>query len=289
MTIKLACPYCRFTKELPESAIPPAAKRAVCPQCGQQFLFTRDEAASEESITSAPGAGGPAYSPSPDPTPAAAQPVAAPAGEAAAPAAIPWETRSESGFWTAFFNTLKQVVSTPRAFFQASAHSGGIREPMAFGFLTGTLGSMAAFFWQSILVLAGITSFGEMFPRQLSLTSIIVTLFLVLPLVVLGGMFLFSGLLHIFLRVTGVGRRRLSSTFRVVAYSQAAQLAAFLPFVGGWVAGVWQLILQIIGLRTIHAASYGRIILAFLIPVIVGIVIAATVVILIPFMLLRAI
>jgi hypothetical protein len=53
----------------------------------------------------------------------------------------------------------------------------------------------------------------------------------------------------------------------VVSYSQAAQIWALIPVLGGLVAGIWQLIVQIIGLREIHETSYLRVIIAFMIPV----------------------
>ncbi|OPX37866.1 MAG: hypothetical protein B1H13_12185 [Desulfobacteraceae bacterium 4484_190.3] len=69
------------------------------------------------------------------------------------------------------------------------------------------------------------------------------------------------------------------ATFRVVSYSQAAQIVGVIPFLGGWIGGVWQLIVQIIGLREIHETSYLRVILAFVIPLFVGILLAIAVIV----------
>jgi hypothetical protein len=69
------------------------------------------------------------------------------------------------------------------------------------------------------------------------------------------------------------------ATFRVVAYSQAAQVLGIIPFVGGWIGWIWQLIIQIIGFREIHETSYLRVILAFVIPLVVGILLLLAVVI----------
>ncbi|RLB41297.1 MAG: hypothetical protein DRH12_08450, partial [Deltaproteobacteria bacterium] len=54
---------------------------------------------------------------------------------------------------------------------------------------------------------------------------------------------------------------------RVVCFSQAVQVLGIVPLLGGWVAGIWQLVVQIIGLKEIHETSYFRVITAFLIPV----------------------
>ncbi|MEJ2726666.1 MAG: hypothetical protein P8175_18935, partial [Deltaproteobacteria bacterium] len=53
-------------------------------------------------------------------------------------------------------------------------------------------------------------------------------------------------------------------TFRVAAYSQAAQLWGLIPFVGGFVGGIWFLAVQIIGLREVHEVSYLKVILSLL-------------------------
>jgi hypothetical protein len=53
----------------------------------------------------------------------------------------------------------------------------------------------------------------------------------------------------------------------VVAYSQATQVISLIPFVGGLGAWIWNLVVQIVGLKEIHEITYGRVVLALLIPV----------------------
>jgi hypothetical protein len=50
------------------------------------------------------------------------------------------------------------------------------------------------------------------------------------------------------------------------SYSQAAETWNLIPFAGSWIAGIWQFIVQVIGLRRMHEMSYFRIFFAFLIP-----------------------
>jgi len=52
-----------------------------------------------------------------------------------------------------------------------------------------------------------------------------------------------------------------------VAYSQAAQALDLIPVVGSWIGGIWQLIIQVIGLREMHGISYLRVFMTFLLPV----------------------
>lgn len=276
MTIQLTCPYCRFSKELPESAIPATAKRAVCPQCGQQFLFSRTEAGGtpDEPVSPAPET----------------FPVQVPAeAEAPSESAVPWERKDGPGFWPSFFQTISGVLFSGKSFFSPDFHPAGkgLRDPLAFGVLTGVLGSMAAFFWQTLLMLAGISSLGGLFIGQLTYGLIFVILVLVIPVIVFLGLFIYGAILHLLMKITGAGKRRFEATFRVVAYSQSAQLLAFVPFVGGWIAWIWQLVVQIVGLRTIHETTYGRVILGFLIPVMLCIIVGVVTVLLVPLVFLR--
>jgi hypothetical protein len=63
------------------------------------------------------------------------------------------------------------------------------------------------------------------------------------------------------------GENGFEATFRVVSYSQATQIWGVIPFLGGFIGGLWIIIVQIIGLREIHETSYLRVILALLIPI----------------------
>jgi len=68
------------------------------------------------------------------------------------------------------------------------------------------------------------------------------------------------------LLIVGGEKKGFEATFRVVSYSHAAQAWGVIPFVGGWIGGIWQLIVQIIGLREMHETSYFKVIMAFVIP-----------------------
>jgi hypothetical protein len=97
-------------------------------------------------------------------------------------------------------------------------------------------------------------------------------------------MFIYSAILHLLLLMVRGGKNGFEATFRVVAYSQAAQVWELIPIVGSWIGGVWQLIVQVVGLREIHGVSYLRIILAFLLPV--AFLFVVIIAIVVPFLLL---
>ena len=75
--------------------------------------------------------------------------------------------------------------------------------------------------------------------------------------------------------MVGAGANRFEATFRVVAYSQATRVWSVIPFIGSPIGWVWRSIVQIIGLKEAHETSYGRIVVAFLIPLVMLIVVIA--------------
>jgi len=103
--------------------------------------------------------------------------------------------------------------------------------------------------------------------EQATLTFIFLVVMALVPLLVMLTLFLHSGVLHVLLRVTGAGSRGFEATFRVVSYSQATSVWGLVPLFGGLIGGIWQVVVQIIGLREIHETSYLKVIIAFLIPV----------------------
>ena len=102
---------------------------------------------------------------------------------------------------------------------------------------------------------------------HVSMSLIFFAIIIISPLFVTITMFIASAVLHLLLLIVRGGKNGFEATFRVVSYSQAAQIWGVIPFVGGFIGGLWILIVQIIGLREIHETSYLRVILALLIPV----------------------
>ena len=64
-------------------------------------------------------------------------------------------------------------------------------------------------------------------------------------------------------------RNGFEATFRVVAYGYSANIFLVVPFCGGLLAGVWAIILYIIGLREAHETTGGKAALAVFLPVVV--------------------
>jgi hypothetical protein len=162
---------------------------------------------------------------------------------------------------------------------------GGLGEPLAYGLLAGVVGTMGGLFWHFLVMAGSIQPLTQLDPSRMALAFAAVLL-LTIPYVLVV-LLLVSVVVHGCLLVVREGRNGYEATFRVVAYSQATQILSFIPFIGGLAAFVWLLVVQVVGLKEIHRTSYGKVILACLIPFIVLFGIVAVVVVSLSFVFLR--
>ncbi len=254
MTVELICPFCHFSKQVPKEKIPAGTKRATCPRCGQGFEFSlsrQDMGHVAEGSGSSVKDEGDIYI------------------EGSSRMGAPWERRADLGLWPGIYLTFKAVLFSPQDLFGSLSFKDGIGEPLAFGLLVGSLGSMFGFFWQFLALSSGLSFFGQFVFGHLTVGLLFLIIMVIIPAVVTIGMLIYSSILHLCLLIVRGGRNGFEATFRVVCYSQAAQAWGLIPVVGGWVGGIWQLTVQIIGLREIHETSGFRVFCAFLIPVVI--------------------
>ncbi len=251
MTIDVTCPFCGFSRKIPEENVPINARRATCPRCRQRFVLSHAKPATgpeDENL--------PVLNPEKNRETKKAPPYGG----------SPWENRSEIGLWTAIFQTIRMVLFSPADFFRTISAKGSIQEPFAFGLLIGAIGGMFSWFWQLLMISGGLLTFVETFFGQFSFGIVFIVLIVGVPIMVIIGLFISSAVWYLFLFITRGANNGFEAIFRVVAYSQAAQLWGMIPFIGGVIVFFWTIITQIIGMKEIHRTSYTRVILAFLIP-----------------------
>jgi hypothetical protein len=62
-------------------------------------------------------------------------------------------------------------------------------------------------------------------------------------------------------------KSQFEGTFRIASYSTIAHVAYVIPFLGGLVALVWQIVLAVIGAQKLHKTTQGKAIAGVLLPV----------------------
>ncbi len=227
-----------------------AGKEGKCPACGRSLRIPEVGAGSEEPVV-----------------------PASPAGEAGG-SSLPWQDRdSYPSVFSALWETLKAVLFSPGPAFSGARVEGTLGESLIFALIVGTIGGYAGLFWQ--ILFQAIGAFAGPAGRQmwgraaLGLGLFIVLALIMVPVVVVIGTFLASGIVHVCLMLVGGANRSFEATFTVVAYALGCTaLFQIVPICGGLVSSVWTLVVEIMGLSEIHETSGGRAALAVFLPVI---------------------
>ena len=205
--------------------------------------------------------------------------------EALTAASIPWERRDELGYAAALLQTVRLFAFSPVEAFTRLNPDCGLSGPLRFGVIVGSIGILlnilGAAIFGSVALFDLPPEIREVFEftvagRSLewvpllialvtgSLVGMLVTLVVFPPIFVLL-LFLWSAVLHGFLRVVGGIKHSeagFKATFAVAAYSSLAFLAHLVPMVGDLVATLWVIALHTVGLAIVHRTSRMRAFLA---------------------------
>jgi hypothetical protein len=234
------CPYCGTSLEDATDEIRPGVR--LCPTCGQEI---------EMASQAAPP-------PPPPPQGQAGVPTGTQAPTGPTEHTPAWEL--DGGFWLQkLWRTIWQVLLHPMLTFWAP---GRMRQqyPLAFGLIIGTLGSVLGVFWDSLLK-----------SGQAAVISPVLMVFIA-PFGIILGLYLGAAIMHLFLMMVGAAKGGYTATFRVTGYSYAGYIFMVVPVVGGVVAAVWMIVVQIGGLAATHGTTRWRVVAAILI--FIGVIVA---------------
>ena len=83
-------------------------------------------------------------------------------------------------------------------------------------------------------------------------------------------LFIGAAILHLCLMLVGGANRSFETTFRVVCFAVgSANPLAIVPFCGGVIACIWNIVVECIGLARAHQTTTGRAVLAVFLPLLV--------------------
>jgi hypothetical protein len=169
------------------------------------------------------------------------------------------------------------ILGRPTEFYRAMPMTGGIGAPLLYAVIIGWIGIAAAGFYSALfntIVGSSMAAFGESqevaevvgfvqswggFLFQLVFGGVMVAI----------GAFIASGIYHLMLLILGGARRDFEATFRVVCFAEAPYIFMLVPFCGNVVAGIWAIVLAIIGLSQAHQIGGGKAAAAVLLPIVI--------------------
>lgn len=184
---------------------------------------------------------------------------------------LPWDQRQEKGLFNAFIETLQMVLTRPSDAFTAMKREGGFGEPLIYALIGGCVGGVVSFLFslglQSVGIFAGRRNgFAMMAGMGVGSAAFII----LLPVLIAIGLLIATAIVHLCLMIVGGAKQSLETTFRVLAFSQGSTgPLQIIPLCGGFIAGVWALVVTCIGLARAHETDTGRAVLAVFLPLIV--------------------
>jgi hypothetical protein len=191
---------------------------------------------------------------------------------------IPWERREELGVASAFLETTREVLTGPTDFFRRMPVTGGIGGPLAYGVLVGYLGILVTSFYNAIFLLGGgghgAGGFGPLgdrpelarFLEAFSGWGGIIGQVIFGPIGIVIGLFVWTAILHVILLLLDGAGQGFEATFRALAFAQAPNVFAIVPLCGSAVAGVYGLVLTVIGLSEAQRIPVWKAVVAVLLP-----------------------
>ncbi|MEW6638001.1 MAG: YIP1 family protein [Actinomycetota bacterium] len=160
-----------------------------------------------------------------------------------------------------FVAAVRGVVLQPVGFYRAMRKRGDLLNPLVFALVCATISAILGGIIGFLIGLAGgQQGVGEAFVGLIS--GIIFA-----PIFAAIGLFIGAGIAHLLVMlIVGSGNAGFEATFRVVSYAQVTQLVGWIPLIGGLIAGIWGIVLSILGIREAHATTTGKAALVVLIP-----------------------
>jgi len=192
---------------------------------------------------------------------------------------VPFEDSSQS-FFSGLFATMKLVLFSPTNFFSNYKLDGSIGKSLLFAILIGWFSAAIAIIWSSIFQ-ASIMQFMQQFiPQnqgfdinqimggsQIGMIVGSVFGFFIAPIAVVIGLFIFTGIYHLFLMFVKGANKGFETTFNVVAYGSATNIFKIVPLLGGTITFFYTLVVYILGLSEAHETETWKGAFAVLAPI----------------------
>lgn len=176
-----------------------------------------------------------------------------------------------------FIDTWKKVITSPSAFYESMPKEGGYGEPLKFAlinFIVLGIGSaimtilynLIGFSLPSNVSLMGTST---TIATKITIMSVISDI-IVTPIIGIIGLFISGVILFILFKIVG-GSGSYEGTVRILSYSSAVSLLAWIPLIG-ILAVLYGIFLDIIGGKSVHNISTLRSAIAVLLPFVLAII-----------------
>ena len=176
-----------------------------------------------------------------------------------------------------FIDTWKKVITSPSAFYESMPKEGGYGEPLKFAlinFIVLGIGSAIITILYNLIGFnlpsnVSIMGTSTTIATKITIMSVISDI-IVIPIIGIIGLFVSGVILFILFKIVG-GSGSYEGTVRILSYSSAVSLLAWIPLIG-ILAVLYGIFLDIIGGKFVHNISTLRSVIAVLLPFVLAIV-----------------
>jgi hypothetical protein len=255
------CPNCGWPLEPDDK---------FCRNCGKPFEERREETPTPVTPLAPPT---PPASPVP-PSSAEMMPPPEPVEEKY----VPWEDRQRLGFFAALWKTWAESVFNPDRYFSKLPFKGGLGSPILYALIITWFGSIVENIYRALFsnLWLGILRdyidqnnpiFNMDIVKDITIFSFFQSIFIA-PILILLGLFIFSGIYHLICIIFGWAKRDFEATLRAVSYSVGPAIFVIIPMCGSPIGWIWSLVLLIIGLKHMQQTTGGKAAFVALLPLI---------------------
>ena len=286
--MRIVCPNCQFSKDIPEEKIPPKATSVTCPNCKTRFPLKREDAAAD----SQPGMVRPSPESPRQPIPDLEEAVSPPTLEDAVRGrsreeGVSWESKS-GGMFSSLLRTIKDVLFAPKSFFSVMDPEGKASYPISFAVITFTVPLLITMFFKYsffyLEFLPRVHELASLYFAWLAGPILFIVAAVVVPILWIITLYIWAAVVHLSLVILRGNTYPFRATLKVLCYSNATQLWSIIPVVGSMIAGIWGIVVNVIGLSAVHHISKIKAFIALFLFIIILTLIGIVVAIAVPLM-----
>jgi hypothetical protein len=179
-----------------------------------------------------------------------------------------------------YIETWKEVMQRPSDFYRGMPKTGGYTDPLTFAAISFIIYALLA---ALLTVLFGSgTHMGGMYDgmyegmygsvRGLGFFAILMTV-IITPIAGIISLFIEAAILYIIYKILG-GIGSYEGTVRFISYATAVMVLSWIPIIG-WIVGIYEIYLYIVGGMYVHGVSMARSAIAILLPTLLVILLIA--------------